>query len=172
MLHGYLQTIDIAPKYRRRGVASRILEHVEDQIAQAGGLAMRLHVSVQNQPAIMMYEHHGYSRLAGYAISAITFVFAITLLIARGMNPTHLTFTLFSYLTAFGTTLIALSGRMIFAEYKLLHPKRHLASTRLSRAPSKDRHESRRSRTLITDREIAFVQYESFSRSQTRVTCF
>lgn len=64
MPYGYLQTIDIAPEYRRRGVARKLLECVEEQIARAGGLAVRLHVSVQNKPAIALYEHHGYSRLA------------------------------------------------------------------------------------------------------------
>ncbi len=67
--------------------------------------------------------HRAHSSRAVYAISAITFVFAIALLMARGTNTTQLTFTLFSYLAAFGTTLMALSGRMLFAEYKVKHPK-------------------------------------------------
>lgn len=67
--------------------------------------------------------HRVHGSRAVYAISAITFVFAIALLMARGMNTTLLTLTLFSYLAAFGVTLIVLSGRMLFAEYKVLHPK-------------------------------------------------
>lgn len=67
--------------------------------------------------------HREHGSRAVYLISAITFVFAIALLLARGMNPTQLTLTLFSYLAAFGITLIVLSGRMLFAEYKVLHPK-------------------------------------------------
>lgn len=64
LLYGYLQTIDVAPEYRSRGVASRLLECVENQIIQAGALAMMLHVSIQNNAAISLYQHHGYSRLA------------------------------------------------------------------------------------------------------------
>lgn len=67
--------------------------------------------------------HRAHGSRAVYAISAITFVFAIALLMARGMNATQLTLTLFGYLAAFGTTLIVLSGRMLFAQYKVLHSK-------------------------------------------------
>lgn len=62
--HGYLQTIDIAPEYRRRGVAAKLLDCVESQMVQAGARVMKLHVSTRNHPAITMYEHHGYSRLS------------------------------------------------------------------------------------------------------------
>jgi ribosomal-protein-alanine N-acetyltransferase len=61
--YGYLQTIDVAPKHRGRGIASKLLRHVEENIAAARGRAMLLHVAVRNHEAIRLYEKHGYTRV-------------------------------------------------------------------------------------------------------------
>jgi [ribosomal protein S18]-alanine N-acetyltransferase len=61
--YGYLQTIDVAPEHRGRGIASKLLRHVEENIAAAGGRVMLLHVAVQNREAIGLYEKHGYTRV-------------------------------------------------------------------------------------------------------------
>ena len=61
--YGYLQTIDIVPEYRRHKIASALLAKVELGIMQAGSRGMGLHVSVTNEPAIRLYEKHGYSRI-------------------------------------------------------------------------------------------------------------
>jgi len=61
---GYLQTIDVAPAHRGRGIASAMLRQMEHRITEEDARALMLHVSVLNQPAIALYEKHGYSQLA------------------------------------------------------------------------------------------------------------
>ncbi|HWZ11602.1 MAG TPA: N-acetyltransferase [Acidobacteriaceae bacterium] len=61
--YGYLQTIDVAPEHRGRRIGSKLLRHVEENIAAAGGRVMLLHVAVQNREGIRLYEKHGYSRV-------------------------------------------------------------------------------------------------------------
>jgi ribosomal-protein-alanine N-acetyltransferase len=61
--YGYLQTIDVAPEHRGRGIASKLLRHVEENIAAAGAHVVLLHVAVQNREAIGLYEKNGYSRV-------------------------------------------------------------------------------------------------------------
>jgi ribosomal-protein-alanine N-acetyltransferase len=63
LCYGYLQTIDVAPEHRGRGIASKLLRHVEENIAAAGGRVMLLHVAVQNREAIGLYEKRGYSHV-------------------------------------------------------------------------------------------------------------
>ena len=58
---GYLQTIDVLPVYRGKGIASAMLREVEDRIAEKDGRVLMLHVSVLNRPAIGLYDKHGYS---------------------------------------------------------------------------------------------------------------
>ena len=61
-LRAYVVTLDVAPLYRRQGLARQMIEHAEQQAAEAGCDAMALHVSVENEGAIAFYEREGYER--------------------------------------------------------------------------------------------------------------
>ena len=57
---GYVVTLDVAPEWRRKGLAGVLMGAVEDQVRAAGGGAMVLHVFVGNEVAIRFYERMGY----------------------------------------------------------------------------------------------------------------
>lgn len=61
-LRAYVVTLDVAPQYRRHGLARQMLERIEQQAVEAGCEAMALHVSVENEGAVAFYEHEGYER--------------------------------------------------------------------------------------------------------------
>lgn len=61
-LSGYIVTLDVDVKQRRRGLAGQILERIEQQAREAACEAMVLHVSVENKGAIAFYEMKGYER--------------------------------------------------------------------------------------------------------------
>ncbi len=56
----YIQTIEVAPNFRKRGIASELLGHVEDSARDAGARAIWLHVAEGNAAAIHLYESEGY----------------------------------------------------------------------------------------------------------------
>jgi ribosomal protein S18 acetylase RimI-like enzyme len=56
----YLVTLDVAPAWRRRGVAGELVERVEHA---AGVEVVWLHVLVENEAAIRFYEGRGYERV-------------------------------------------------------------------------------------------------------------
>ncbi len=62
----YLVTLDVAPGYRRQGLAQRLLEAVERAAQEAGASAAALHVYEGNAAARSLYERCGYvaSRVA------------------------------------------------------------------------------------------------------------
>jgi ribosomal-protein-alanine N-acetyltransferase len=57
---GYIQTIEVAPAYRRRGVATGLLDQVEDSSRHFEAVAVWLHVDSTNDSAIRLYRAHGY----------------------------------------------------------------------------------------------------------------
>jgi len=61
-LRAYVVTLDVAPHYRRHGLARQMLERIEQQAADAGCDSMELHVSVHNEGAIAFYERDDYER--------------------------------------------------------------------------------------------------------------
>ena len=61
-LSAYIVTLDVDPKQRRRGLAGQMLERTEQQAQEAGCGAMVLHVSEENDSAILFYECRGYER--------------------------------------------------------------------------------------------------------------
>jgi ribosomal-protein-alanine N-acetyltransferase len=63
---GYVVTLDVAPHWRRRGLARRLMEEVEAHVCSAGGVGMSLHVYAGNAGAIRFYEGMDYGR-AGMA---------------------------------------------------------------------------------------------------------
>lgn len=65
----YVVTIDVAPEYRKRGVAAMLLRETESRLRKKGVQRIRLEVAVDNEPAIAFYRKHGFheiGRKAGY----------------------------------------------------------------------------------------------------------
>ena len=60
--HGYVVTLDVAPEFRRRGLARQLLEAAETAAESEGAREMVLHVWTANLPAICFYESAGYTR--------------------------------------------------------------------------------------------------------------
>ena len=59
----YLVTLDVAPEWRRRGLATRLMTDTESQARAAGAIGMGLHVYKGNSGAIRFYERLGYNRV-------------------------------------------------------------------------------------------------------------
>jgi ribosomal-protein-alanine N-acetyltransferase len=59
---GYVVTLDVAPEFRRRGLAQRLIAEAEARTQSAGGDGMALHVFHGNVAAIQFYESIGYGR--------------------------------------------------------------------------------------------------------------
>lgn len=59
---GYIQTLEVTPDARRRGVGLELLHRLEDSAREAGCRFMWLHVDVENAAAIGLYEREGYER--------------------------------------------------------------------------------------------------------------
>jgi ribosomal-protein-alanine N-acetyltransferase len=60
---GYVVTLDVAPAYRRRGLARRLMAEVESKLHSAGAAQMDLHVFTSNEEAVRFYESIGYARV-------------------------------------------------------------------------------------------------------------
>jgi len=58
----YIDTIEVDPPWRRRGIAAELLRRVEASACAAGSRAIWLHVDEENEGAIRMYESAGYFR--------------------------------------------------------------------------------------------------------------
>ena len=58
----YVTTVDVAPEFRRRGLARMLVERAEREAAAAGVSYAGLHVWTENAGAISMYEELGYRR--------------------------------------------------------------------------------------------------------------
>ena len=56
----YIQTIDVGPSHRQRGVGAELLRHIENSALAAGAAQIWLHVDAQNEGAIRLYRAHGY----------------------------------------------------------------------------------------------------------------
>lgn len=56
----YIQTIEVAPTQRNRGIARELLKLLENSATTAGARAIWLHVAEANAPAIRLYESCGY----------------------------------------------------------------------------------------------------------------
>ncbi len=58
----YIQTIEVHPESRRRGIAAGLLNRAENSARAAGATAIWLHVDVENSAAIRLYESRGFAR--------------------------------------------------------------------------------------------------------------
>lgn len=58
----YIQTIEVAPEYRRRGIGLELLRRAEASAAAAGALLIWLHVDAENEAALQLYRAQGYEQ--------------------------------------------------------------------------------------------------------------
>jgi ribosomal-protein-alanine N-acetyltransferase len=56
----YIQTIEVAPEHRRRGIASELLCRVEGSARAVGAEVIELHVDAENAGAIRIYQAQGF----------------------------------------------------------------------------------------------------------------
>ena len=79
----YIQTIEVAPQFRRQGVAAELLLRAESSAQEAGAHSIWLHVDVGNAAALHLYETRGYENQGKeenyYARNRAAFVFAKSL---------------------------------------------------------------------------------------------
>jgi ribosomal-protein-alanine N-acetyltransferase len=61
--HAYIDTLDVAPAARRRGIAWLLLADLERLCRLAGPTRIFLHVHVGNPAAIRFYEKRGFERI-------------------------------------------------------------------------------------------------------------
>lgn len=59
----YIQTIEVDPEFRRRGIAAELLRRAEASAQTAGARLLWLHVESTNEAAIGLYRAHGFTRL-------------------------------------------------------------------------------------------------------------
>ena len=57
---GHIVTLDVAEKFRRQGVGTRLLEEMEEHFVFQGVRAVLLETSVENKSGIAFWEKHGY----------------------------------------------------------------------------------------------------------------
>lgn len=60
---GYVVTLDVAPAWRRKGLAKRLMEEAQARVSAAGGVVMTLHVFRGNVGAMQFYEAIGFERV-------------------------------------------------------------------------------------------------------------
>ena len=63
-LVGHILTIDVLPKYRRKGIAQRLLQEIEKIFAEKNVKTCRLEVREDNVAALRLYERLGYKRIS------------------------------------------------------------------------------------------------------------
>ncbi|MGA3343571.1 MAG: N-acetyltransferase [Terracidiphilus sp.] len=56
----YIQTVEIAPEARRRGVGRELMGRIEESMRSSGADSIWLHVEAENADAIRLYESQGY----------------------------------------------------------------------------------------------------------------
>jgi ribosomal-protein-alanine N-acetyltransferase len=60
---GHIMTIDVAPKYRRKGVGMKLLERIEKEFANHSAKICYLEVRADNVAAKRLYEKLGYGEV-------------------------------------------------------------------------------------------------------------
>jgi ribosomal-protein-alanine N-acetyltransferase len=60
----YIDTLEVAPAFRRRGFGAALLAAVEDSSRRVGAYGVWLHVAIDNVSAIQLYERHGFEYVA------------------------------------------------------------------------------------------------------------
>ena len=63
ILYGHIITINVAPTYRRKGIATKLLEEIEDIFKQKGITECHLEVREDNKAALKLYQNSGYQKI-------------------------------------------------------------------------------------------------------------
>lgn len=58
----YIETVEVAQRFRGQGVGGELMRRAEDSARAAGARTIWLHVDAENLSAIRLYERHGYER--------------------------------------------------------------------------------------------------------------
>jgi ribosomal-protein-alanine N-acetyltransferase len=58
---GHIDTVDILPSYKRRGIAKILVKKIEDKIKSIGIKKIWLEVRTTNTPAMTLYKNSGYT---------------------------------------------------------------------------------------------------------------
>jgi [ribosomal protein S18]-alanine N-acetyltransferase len=61
LIAAYIETLEVAPEARGRGLGRALLEQLERSAWQAGAVVAGLHVDAQNGSAVHLYERSGYT---------------------------------------------------------------------------------------------------------------
>jgi [ribosomal protein S18]-alanine N-acetyltransferase len=64
LLLGHIMTIDVAPLYRRRGIAQRLMLEVEETFRQKSVREIRLEVREGNSAALGLYKKLGFEKIS------------------------------------------------------------------------------------------------------------
>jgi ribosomal-protein-alanine N-acetyltransferase len=62
-MRAYVVTLDVAERWRRQGLAARLLQETEARAVAVGVRWIQLHVFIGNKGAIRFYERMGYERI-------------------------------------------------------------------------------------------------------------
>jgi ribosomal-protein-alanine acetyltransferase len=62
-LYGHVITINVAPTYRRKGIASKMLKEMEEILKKKGITECRLEVREDNTAALKLYQNSGYRKI-------------------------------------------------------------------------------------------------------------
>jgi ribosomal protein S18 acetylase RimI-like enzyme len=57
----YIQTLEVSPSHRKRGIATELLHRLEASATAARAQVLSLHVAESNASAIRLYQAHGFS---------------------------------------------------------------------------------------------------------------
>jgi ribosomal-protein-alanine acetyltransferase len=60
---GHILTIDVAPTYRRKGIAQKLLQEIENTLRDRGVNECRLEVRENNKAALNLYRKLGYTKI-------------------------------------------------------------------------------------------------------------
>jgi ribosomal-protein-alanine acetyltransferase len=63
-LYGHIITINVAPTYRRKGIASKMLKEIEEILKQKGITECHLEVREDNSAALKLYQNNGYQKIS------------------------------------------------------------------------------------------------------------
>lgn len=58
----YIQNLYVAPKYRRQGVGSKLLQKIIDRAEEKGVLEIHVVTGFDNEPAIRLYKRYGLTK--------------------------------------------------------------------------------------------------------------
>ena len=62
-LYGHIITINVAPNYRRKGIATKMLKEIEQILREKGINECHLEVREDNSAALKLYQNSGYRKI-------------------------------------------------------------------------------------------------------------